>query len=447
MNKKRKNRGNWLYFFTTLAYVLMFVWVFMFPGTKGLVFWDPGYAMYFYILGFVGVIPIILWLLDRFVVKKRLYSVISKLLSFILLLVPIAVVTFFLVSVSFKTVNLPPLVFINDNTQEDRYTLAYWTDEKRADSLEITVSKVDDVQTIQLKDDVETNKHYFTFGQHGPATYEITSQEGSYTMVIPENDANIKRFAIASDSHIGTTKSALETSKKMLETISSVPYNSFFLLGDIVEFGFSFEQWVEAWGILASKETTVPFRPLIGNHDILFGGNKLFDELMGKDYFRIDFDNVHFISLNLPWGIEDFSNKQKQWLETELKSIPADDWTIVLTHAFLYASGYNYRGVLWGDNKNAIDELVPLFEETGVDMVFSGHNHQMEHITNNGIEYFITGVFGSHLDEDREFTSEGSQWYNNKTHGYVDLAVGETSATATFLDTNGEGLYSYALEK
>jgi len=158
MNKKRKNRGNWLYFFTTLAYVLMFVWVFMFPGTKGLVFWDPGYAMYFYILGFVGVIPIILWLLDRFVVKKRLYSVISKLLSFILLLVPIAVVTFFLVSVSFKTVNLPPLVFINDNTQEDRYTLAYWTDEKRADSLEITVSKVDDVQTIQLKDDEETNK-------------------------------------------------------------------------------------------------------------------------------------------------------------------------------------------------------------------------------------------------------------------------------------------------
>jgi 3',5'-cyclic AMP phosphodiesterase CpdA len=266
-------------------------------------------------------------------------------------------------------------------------------------------------------------------------------------MVIPENDANIKRFAIASDSHIGTTKSALETSKKMLETISSVPYNSFFLLGDIVEFGFSFEQWVEAWGILASKETTVPFRPLIGNHDILFGGNKLFDELMGKDYFRIDFDNVHFISLNLPWGIEDFSNKQKQWLETELKSISADDWTIVLTHAFLYASGYNYRGVLWGDNKNAIDELVPLFEETGVDMVFSGHNHQMEHITNNGIEYFITGVFGSYLDEDREFTSEGSQWYNNKTHGYVDLAVGETSATTTFLDANGEGLYSYALEK
>src|SRR6056297_2333753 len=103
MKKKRKNRGNWLYFVTTLAYVLMFIWVFMLPGTKGLVIWDPGYAMYFYILGFIGLIPLILWLLDRFVFKKRLYTVISKLLSFILLIVPIAVVIFFLVSASFKT--------------------------------------------------------------------------------------------------------------------------------------------------------------------------------------------------------------------------------------------------------------------------------------------------------------------------------------------------------
>src|SRR6056297_360305 len=141
--KKKKNRGNWLYFITTLAYILMFVWVFMFPGTKGLVIWDPGYAMYFYILGFVGIIPIILWLLDRFIVKKRLYSVISKLLSFILLIVPIAVVAFFLVSASFKTVDLPPLVFINDNTEEERYTFAYRTGEKRTDAIQLTVSKGD----------------------------------------------------------------------------------------------------------------------------------------------------------------------------------------------------------------------------------------------------------------------------------------------------------------
>ena len=447
MKKKRKNRGNRLYFITTLAYILMFIWVFMLPGTKGLVIWDPGYAMYFYILGFIGVVPIILWLLDRFVVKKRLYRVFSKLLSFILLVVPIAVVTFFLVSASFKTVDLPPIVFINDNTQEGRYTLAYWTSEKRKDAIDITVSQADDVQAIQLTDDEEKYKHYFTFGQAGTATYEITTSEGPYTMVIPGNNGNIKRFAIASDSHIGTSKSALDTTKKMLETISDTPYNSFFLLGDIVEFGFSFDQWIEAWGILASKQTTIPFRPLIGNHDVLFRGNKLFERLIGKDYFRIDFENVHFVALNLPWGIEDLSKEQKQWLETELKSIPEDDWTIVLTHAFLYASGYNYRGVLWGDNQKAIDELVPLFEETGVDMVFSGHNHHMEHITTNGIEYFITGVFGSHLDEDREFTSEGSQWYNNKTHGYVDLTVGESSATVTFLDAEGEGLYHYVLDK
>ena len=448
MKKKGKNRGHWLYFFTTIAYILMFVWVFMFPGTKGLVIWDPGYAMYFYILGFVGFVPMILWLLDRFVIKKkRMYAIVFKLLSFILLLVPIAVVAFFLFSVSFKDVDLPPLIFINDSSEENRYTFAYWTEEEQQDTIEVKTDRDDTVETVQLTDNQETKRHYFTFGQTGVASYEIHTPSETYTLEVPALTPTVKRFAIASDLHIGTTKSSLENTQKMLKTISSTPYNCLFLLGDLVEYGFAFEQWVEVWEVLAGKNSTIPIKPLIGNHDILFGGHKLFEELMGKDYFRVDFENIHFITMKLPWGIEEFSNKQKQWLEQELNAIPKDDWIIVLTHAFLYASGYNYRGVLWGDNINAINELVPIFEENGVDMVFSGHNHQMEHLSTSGIEYFITGVFGSHLDEDREFSSQGSQWYSNKSHGYVDLAVGETSATVTFFNDDAEELYAHVVEK
>ncbi|HPF17473.1 MAG TPA: metallophosphoesterase [Thermotogota bacterium] len=446
MNKKKKNRGNWLYMITTIAYILLFIWVFMLPGTKGLVIWDPGYAMYFYILGFIGFIPIILWLLDRFVLKKKGHKIVAKLLSFILLLVPIGITAFFFIGTQVKAVDLPPVVFINDHSQAERYTLTYWTKEKQSDTLEVIMHKSEAVEAIQLKDDGLTNQHAFSFGQPEVASYDLTTEQGQFTWSVDQSSA-IKRFAIASDSHIGTAKSSLKNTKTIMQSIYNETYDCFFLLGDIVEYGFDFQQWEQAIQILASQERVVPIKPLIGNHDILFRGEHLFDQLMGDDYFRVDFGGIHFIGLNLPWGIEDFSVKQKQWLQTQLESIPKQDWTVVLTHAFLYASGYNYRGVLWADNTKAIDELVPMFESYGVDMVFSGHNHQMEHLSTNGIDYFIAGAFGCHLDPEREFTSEGSIWYDNQHHGYVDLTIGATTATVTFLDVDNQHLYTHVVEK
>lgn len=446
MDKKRRKSGGWFYFITTVAYILLFVWVFMLPGTKGLVIWDPGYAMYFYILGFIGFIPIILWLLDRFVFKKRSYRIIAKLLSFVLLLVPIGIVAFFFFGTMVKAVDLPPVVFINDHSQAERYTLTYWTKEKQTDTLEVIMRKSEAVEAVQLNDDDSANKHAFAFGQPDVALYELTTQQGPYTLTVQKNTP-VKRFAIASDPHIGTAKSSLDNTKQIIQSIYNQPYDCFFLLGDIVEYGFDFQQWEQALKLLASHERVVPIKPLIGNHDILFRGEHLFDQLMGDDYFRVDFDTIHFIGLNLPWGIEDFSAKQKQWLETELQSIPKQDWTVVLTHAFLYASGYDYRGVLWADNTKAIEELVPMFESHGVDMVFSGHNHQMEHLSINEIDYFIVGACGCHLDPDRDFTSEGSRWYNNKTHGYLDLTMSATTATVTFLDVDNQSLYTHVVKK
>lgn len=443
----KKNRLNWLYLITVAAYALMLIWLFMFPGTKGLIIWDPGYGIYFYVLIFVGIIPIILWLLDRFIFKKRIVSAILKSISFILLLVPIAAVIVLLMMSSFHPTDLEPLLMINDSTSADRYTLAYWTKEKRSDTLELRVENADGIQTISLEDEKPTNKHYFSFGDEASASYEILGANQPFTFETTEPSKKLKRFAITSDAHIASENSNTDNTKKMLKAIKSQPYHCLFMLGDIMEFGFSFQQWIQSWEIFASEGTAVPFKTLVGNHDVLFGGNKLFHQFFGKDYFRVDFDDVHFIGMNLPWGVEELSKKQTDWLEQQLNSIPKQDWTIVLTHAFLYASGFNYNGVMWADNKMAIEKLTPLFEKTGVDMVFSGHNHQMEHLSVNGIDYFITGTFGSLLDPQRELISTGSQWYNNKNHGYVDLSVGLTSATVTFLNVDSQELYSFAVKR
>ena len=68
-------------------------------------------------------------------------------------------------------------------------------------------------------------------------------------------------------------------------------------------------------------------------------------------------------------------HKVSGWRQ-QLASIPKDDWKIVVGHGFYYASGSITDGWKWYDNPETINKLTPLFEKYGVDMVFSGHDHQ-----------------------------------------------------------------------
>jgi tartrate-resistant acid phosphatase type 5 len=41
-----------------------------------------------------------------------------------------------------------------------------------------------------------------------------------------------------------------------------------------------------------------------------------------------------------------------------------------------------------------MDRLIPLFERSGVKVLFAGHEHNFQHSLANGIHYFITGAAG-----------------------------------------------------
>ena len=56
------------------------------------------------------------------------------------------------------------------------------------------------------------------------------------------------------------------------------------------------------------------------------------------------------------------------------------------------------------ERDNAVDQalratLVPLFEQYGVDVVFSGDDHFYRHSLRNGIHYIITGGGGAPLHD------------------------------------------------
>ena len=82
---------------------------------------------------------------------------------------------------------------------------------------------------------------------------------------------------------------------------------------------------------------------------------------------------------------ETYTEAQAEWLEEQLKDIPEEDWTIVLSHGFYYASGIYSHGWKWYDNRETIDAITPLFEEYKVDLVCSGHLHNTEMLEENGV--------------------------------------------------------------
>jgi 3',5'-cyclic AMP phosphodiesterase CpdA len=265
------------------------------------------------------------------------------------------------------------------------------------------------------------------------------------------------RFAVGSDAHVGSSSSQGDLTAKMLNQIGDPAhgFSFFFLLGDMVDFGFRNAEWNEAVALFAPTTGHIPFRPLLGNHDTLFGGAAIFQRYYypgGMDlkegsraWFRIDNGRVHFLCLDLEWSAESLTPEQLTWLEKQLASIPAADWTVVLGHGFTYASGNDYQGWAWYDNPETIAPLVPLFEKYDVDLALAGHAHHLEMLEKNGVTYGIVGAFGGKPDAGLANKSPFSIWSEAGAMAFLDITLGAGNGTLTFRDPNFQEMKSFPL--
>ena len=104
-----------------------------------------------------------------------------------------------------------------------------------------------------------------------------------------------------------------------------------------------------------------------------------------EQYYSVDYGNVHLISLDSQLTARDEAGRasMEQWLIADL-SANSRDWTIVIFHHPPYTKGENHDSddaedspfdrPIW-DMRN---EFTPVFEEYGVDVVYSGHSHSYE---------------------------------------------------------------------
>jgi hypothetical protein len=141
-----------------------------------------------------------------------------------------------------------------------------------------------------------------------------------------------------------------------------------------------------------------------------------------EQYFSMDYGNVHIVSLDSQLSVIDPDQRQamRDWLVDDLQS-HQQDWTIIVFHHPPYSKGRNHDS---DEEQREIDmrELfTPVFEQYGVDVVYSGHAHSYER------SWYLNGHYGMSNSFDAakhtETDSSGSPSFGFSDNPYPQISA------------------------
>jgi len=443
-----------------LLFLLFFGWAFAQHGTIGLFHVDSFYRSVFIIVGIVALLFIAICLLLIKYLNRFKTFVLIILIIFCIpgIAVPAAA---FSVLIGFPASPVestsPQIVMTGSQGGYGIPDMAVMYYTSKASTGTISLDRGNGAENYT--EEKAEKQHVFLLQDLKPGIeYKYRINNGKeYSFTIPEPDTNELHFAIASDAHFGAGTARTDLTLEMLDNIAlpANNYQAMFFLGDLVEFGFADAQWKEALPSMSTVSSRIPTVYAAGNHDTLFGGFNRFQDYLSPGipedrdgsrlWSRIDFGNIHFLVLDMEWSTEAFTREQEQWLEEELSAIPRSDWAIVMNHGYYFASGRLINGWNWYENPETIAAVTPIFEKYGVDMVFSGHLHQMESLEHSGVNYFICGAFGGYPEPEPTYTSSSSIWYGGGGYGFIDASIHENTAEIIFRDAENNILHSQAV--
>jgi len=219
----------------------------------------------------------------------------------------------------------------------------------------------------------------------------------------------------------GDSRSGHSMHEWIMKGMASIAPEAVFHTGDLVNDGGVADNWITFNNIASQLPSGTPIYPALGNHEresLLYFNNF---ELPGNErwYSIDDIEGFNFIILDTG-SVLSVASSQYQWLQSELSSsVSSTDFTIVTFHYPLYSTGQH-----GSDEKHIAADLLPLFEQYGVDAVFNGHDHDYERSTVNGIRYIVSGGGGAPLSNQRG-TSTYSELYVKAYHFCVLYFDGE----------------------
>ncbi len=239
---------------------------------------------------------------------------------------------------------------------------------------------------------------------------------------------------------LGDTRTDHSAHQSVVNRIVALRPNFVLHTGDLVEHGSIASQWDTFFAIEQDMIRQAPLFAAIGNHEE--NSPLYFDafHLPGNEqWYSFDYGNAHFVALRLD-GYADYTpgSTQYAWLENDLANTDKL-WKIVFLHPPLYSSGRH------GGNETVRSALAPLFADYGVDLVFSGHDHDYERSIVGDVVYIVTGGGGAPLYEQE--TDNPYSVYFASVHHCVSVSIDGHTLTGIGVKPDGRQFDPFTLRK
>ena len=124
------------------------------------------------------------------------------------------------------------------------------------------------------------------------------------------------------------------------------------------------------------------------------------------------------------------------------------DWKIAWTHVPPFSSSdmYNVDDLLY-------KFLVWHFNQVGLDLHFAGHDHTLQHLTHNNVNYFISGAGAKKTNKYSKKSEQTLKSYGVNLQsffskpGFIHVILSEKLANVSFIGRKGKLLYNTLIEK
>jgi hypothetical protein len=133
-----------------------------------------------------------------------------------------------------------------------------------------------------------------------------------------------------------------------------------------------------------------------------------------EGYYSFDYSNAHFISLNSFIAEKPFRSDMIEWLKRDLAA-NKKTWTVAMFHHPAYSAG-THNSDLTTKHEAPMrwmrENIVPILEQGGVDVVMSGHSHGYER------SKLINGHYGDSSTFTDAFVKDGGSGDPREGHAY-----------------------------
>ena len=170
----------------------------------------------------------------------------------------------------------------------------------------------------------------------------------------------------------------------------------------------------------------VKFYACLGNHDVSDEVQYKPFNMNGQHYYTFKKGDIEFFVLDSNY----MDSKQLDWIQQQLSASSAK-WKIAYFHHPLYSDGRFH-----GPDVDLRNQVMPIFEKYGVNVVMSGHEHVYERFKpEGGIYFFLVG-------------NSGELRYHNLRQGSDIMAAGfDTDRTFMLVEISGDKLYFQTISR